>query len=170
MKRRHRKLKQGAAYHISGKINRDEIIFNNVLIIAIFYDVIRRCKKKYAFSISNFSIMGNHVHFILRPGKHASLPKIMQWMNSVFAKAYNKKMGISGRLWKERYFSKIIETRQQFLNTFEYIVKNPVAANLVQNAKDYRYSGLYHYLHKIEGIIDLRGQFIPALYERCKDL
>jgi putative transposase len=114
--------------------------------------------------------MGNHIHFILAPGKNASLSRIMQWINSVFAKTYNRKMGISGRLWKERYFSKIIETAKQFVRTFEYIVKNPLAAKLVKYARDYRHSGLYHYLHKIEGIIDLRGRQIPELYERCRCL
>jgi REP element-mobilizing transposase RayT len=168
MKSRRRQLKQGASYHVICKINRDEIIFDNSIIIAIFYDIVKRCKKKYSFSLENFSIMGNHIHFMLRPGKNASLPRIMQWMNSVFAKTYNRKMGISGRLWKERYFSKIIETARQFVQTFEYIVKNPLAAKLVNRARDYRYSGLYHYLHKIEGIINFRGRLISALYEQCQ--
>ena len=85
----------------------------------------------------------------------------------MFAKTYNRKMGISGRLWKERYFSKVIETVKQFVTTFEYIVKNPLKAKLVRYARDYRYSGLYHYIHKIEGIIDLRGRLVMALYDRC---
>jgi REP element-mobilizing transposase RayT len=164
---RRRQLRPGASYHISGKINRDEIIFNNDFIITLFYDVIKRCKEKYVFTIENFEIMGNHTHFILTPGKDASLPKIMQWIASVFAKTYNKKMGISGRLWKERYFSKIIETAEQFLKTFEYIVKNPLAANMVKNARDYPYGGLYHYLHEIEGIIDLQEEILK-MYESCR--
>jgi putative transposase len=112
--------------------------------------------------------MGNHTHFILTPGKDASLPRIMQWIASVFAKAYNKKMGIRGRLWQERYFSRIIETIEQFVKTFEYIVKNPLTANMVKRARDYPYGGLYHYLHGIEGILDLQGKFIRDLYERCR--
>ncbi len=168
MKNRRRQLQQGASYHVSCKINRDEIIFTNDIIVTLLMDIIKRCKKKYDFSVKNFCIMGNHVHFILFPGKDASLPRIMQWINSVFAKTYNKKMGISGRLWKERYFSKIIETAKQFEKTFEYIVKNPVTAKLVNRAEDYPYGGLYQYLHKIEGIIDLQGEYIPALYENCR--
>jgi putative transposase len=165
---RRRQLRQGASYHVGWKINRDEIIFDNDIVVALFYDVIERCKKKYNVTIEIFEVMGNHNHFILTPRKDASLPKIMQWIASVFAKAYNKMMGISGRLWKERYFSKIIETSEQFVKTFEYIVKNPVAANMMKNARDYPYGGLYHYLHGIEGIIDIQGQFIQDLYERCR--
>jgi REP element-mobilizing transposase RayT len=170
MRDRKRHLKQGASYHVICKINRDEIIFTNVIIVALLYDIIRRCKKKYSFAVKVFNVMGNHIHFIIRPGKNASLPRIMQWMNSVFAKTYNQKMGISGRLWKERYFSKIIKTKKQFINTFEYILNNPVAAKLVKHARDYHFSGLYHYLHNIDGVIDIRGRFIRALYERYRFL
>jgi REP element-mobilizing transposase RayT len=170
MKNRIRLLKKGATYHVICKINRDEIIFDNDLIVNLLYDVVERCKKKYTFTIDPFNIMGNHLHFMIYPKGNASLPRIMQWMNSVFAKAYNKKMGISGKLWKERYYSVIIETKAQFENTFTYILKNPAAAKLVKRARDYRYSGLYHYLNKIEGIIDIRGGFIRMLYERCRFL
>jgi REP element-mobilizing transposase RayT len=156
MNKRHRQLRSGATYHVICKINRDEVIFDNAIIIALLFEIIERCKKKYSFSIKKLHIMGNNVQFILLPGKNASLPKIMQWINSVFAKTYNRKMGISGRLWKERYSSKIIENTEEFVQTFEVIVKDPLMAKLVKRAKDYRSSGLYHYLHKIAGIIDQR--------------
>lgn len=162
---RRRQLKDGASYHVVCKINRDQIIFDNDVISVLLLDIIIRCKKKYSFRIKNFCIMGNHIHFIITPGKDSSLPRIMQWINSVFAKAYNKLMGISGRLWKERYFSKIIETVKQMAATFEYIVKNPVKAKLVKYAKDFRHSGLYHYLHKRADIIDLASSAVQRLFD-----
>jgi REP element-mobilizing transposase RayT len=112
--------------------------------------------------------MENHVRYMLTPGRNSPLPKIMQWINSVFAKAYNKLTGQSGHVWKERYYSRIIETTEQFISTFEYIVRTPLEANLVQNAKDYRGSGLYHYLHKIQDLIT-EDPKIRQLYEHCKD-
>ena len=165
MKSRIRQLIPGATYHVVCKINRDQIIFDNDTISVLLLDIIIRCKKKYSFKVKNFCIMGNHIHFLITPGKDSPLPRIMQWINSVFAKAYNKLMGYSGRLWKERYFSKIIETVKQLVNTFEYIILNPVKAKLVQYAKDFKHSGLYHYLHKKSGIIDAEGKKVQALYE-----
>jgi REP element-mobilizing transposase RayT len=164
---RHRQLKPYATYHITDKINRDEIIFNDTF-ADLYLKIIERCKKKYSFRIQNFNIMGNHVHYMITPGKDSPLPKIMQWIKSVFAKAYNKLTGQSGHVWKERYYSVIIETVQQFIATFEYIVKNPLKANLVQYARDFRHSGLYHYLHKLKTIIT-EDILIQKLYEHCKD-
>jgi putative transposase len=164
---RRRILKPYASYHVSTKINRDEIIFDGKF-SALFTEVVARCQKKYSFKLEDFKIMGNHVHFLILPGKNSPLPRIMQWINSVFAKAYNKLTGQSGHVWKERYFSRIIETVEQFIATFEYIEKNPLKAGLVQNAKDYPYGGLYQYLHKIKGI-NTEDAFIQKMFERCKD-
>jgi REP element-mobilizing transposase RayT len=164
---RRRKLKPYASYHVGCKINRDEIIFDKK-ISDLYLEIVKRCKKKYSFKIANFTVMGNHIHYLLTPGKKSPLPKIMQWINSVFAKAYNKLTGQSGHVWKERYFSRIIETVEQFLATFEYIVRNPIEANLVKNAKDFRPSGLYHYLHKKKTIIT-EDHIIHKLFEYCKD-
>jgi REP element-mobilizing transposase RayT len=170
MNNRRRQLRQGASYDISCKINRDEIIFANDIISKLLLEIIERCMKKYSFSIENFCIRENYVLFILHPKGNSSLPRIMQWINSVFAKTYNKKMGISGRLWKERYSSRIIETAEEFVQAFERIVKNPLMANIVKKAKDYRWCGLYYYQHGIEGIIKHRGRFISALYEHYRSL
>ena len=164
---RRRKLQLDASYHVVCKINRDEIIFNDP-VADLLLKTIARCKEKFSFRIHNFCIMGNHVHFMITPDKDASLPKIMQWINSVFAKEYNKLTGQSGHVWKERYFSRIIETIQQFITTFEYIVRNPLEAKLVEEAKDYRHSGLYYHWHKLESIVTEESE-TRELFERCKD-
>ncbi len=104
---------------------------------------------------------------MLTPGKNSPLPKIMQWINSVFAKAYNKRTGQSGHVWKERYFSTIIETAKQFIEIFEYIIKHPLEAGLVQHAEDFRHSGLHYYIHKRKSIIT-EEPIISKLYEQCK--
>jgi hypothetical protein len=45
-----------------------------------------------------------------------------------------------------------------------------VAAKLVKHAKDYPFGSLYHYLHTIGGILDLRGRFLRVLYEQYRFL
>jgi putative transposase len=152
---------------VTDKINRDENIFDDV-ISDLYQQTIERCKEKFSFEISNFDILGNNVSYIIHPGKNSPLPKIMQWMKSVFAKAYNKRTGQSGHVWKERYTSTIIETLDEFIETFKTIVKKPLEANLVQEAKDYRSSGLYHYLYKRRSIIT-EDPKIHQLFELCKD-
>jgi REP element-mobilizing transposase RayT len=149
---RRRQLKQGASYQVSTKINRDEIIFDGRF-SALFIDIVEKCKKKFSFQTKDLIIGGNYVSFTITPGKDSSLPKIMQWINSVFAKAFNKMMGYSGHVWKERYFSKIIETVKQVIETFERMGNEPFEVKSVQDEKESRHRGLYYYLHKLKSII-----------------
>ena len=150
--RKPRDLKEHASYHVIARANRQEMIFTPAVIKELFLTSVRRAKKKYIFIIKNFCIMGSHVHFIIKPQKKASLSKIMQWILSVFALAYNKQHGYTGHVWYDRFVSKIISSLRQYLATFIYIARNPVQASLADHAVDYPYNGIRE-LHK--GIPDL---------------
>jgi putative transposase len=152
--RKLRLLKEGAKYHVSAKINRGEHIFEPDEIKKLFMNIVKRSKKKYKFSLYNFVIMNNHIHFIIYPHNDKSLPRIMQWILSVFAKYYNKINKLKGHTWGGRYWSKIINDIKQFIDTFNYISDNPVKAQMVRDADDYKYGGLYYILKNIYDIVD----------------
>ena len=155
--RQPRQLEKGATYHVTGKINRDESIFDEEEFKSTLLEVLKRAKKKYDFEINNFCVMHNHIHFMIKPLGESSLSRIMQWILSVFAVIYNKAKGYSGHVWKGRFFSKIIDSLAYFVNTFRYICNNPVAFGFVTNACDYKYGGLYHLKKKIYDIIKKSG-------------
>jgi putative transposase len=142
--RKPRKLVEGARYHVTARANRKEFILNSPKIKNLFMHTIKRSKKKYKFALTTFCIMGNHVHLIIQPLKNESLSRIMQWILATFAINYNKLFGITGHVWYDRYHSTVINTLRKFLQAFEYIAENPVKADVVQNAKDYKYGGIWH--------------------------
>lgn len=142
--RKPRLLKKGALYHVTARANRKEMIFDSKGIGDLFLQVVRRAKQKYDFRIENFCIMGNHYHLMIRPGPRESLSRIMQWIMSVFAMAYNRLHGYTGHVWSCRFFSRIIWTFWAFMKVFEYIDANPVKANRVSDASKWRYGGLWH--------------------------
>ena len=152
--RKLRLLKKGAKYHVSAKINRGEHIFEPDEIKKLFMKIVKRSKKKYKFSLYNFVVMNNHIHFIIYPHENESLPRIMQWILSVFAMYYNKIHKLKGHCWQNRYWSKIIDDIKQFIDTFNYISDNPVKADMVGDAGEYRYGGLYYILKNIYDIVD----------------
>jgi len=63
--RKLRLLKEGAKYHVSAKINKGEHIFEPDEIKKLFMNIVKRSKKKYKFSLYNFVVMNNHIHFII---------------------------------------------------------------------------------------------------------
>ena len=138
-----RKLRKNATYHVTSKINRDENIFEEKEFAEIFLEVVRLAKNIYDFDLRNFCVMPDHIHFLIKPIKNSNLSRIMQWIKSVFAKIFNKRMNYSGHVWKGRFFSKIIEDVKQLVNTFLYIARNPVAAFIVKKATEYEFGGIY---------------------------
>jgi len=141
MRRKRVKVPKGR-YHVTSRINNREHIFESVVVKALFMAVIKRAQKKYKFIIYNFCIMGNHVHYMIKPAKNNDLSRIIQWINSVFAKHYNVTYGHTGHVWGERFHSTLISDIIQFLRTFFYIADNPVKAELVENGVDYLFNGI----------------------------
>ncbi|MDR0784538.1 MAG: transposase [Treponema sp.] len=161
--RKPRQLQAGVTYHVTSKINRGNYEMKTSEIKNLFLEVIKAAKTKYDFIISNFCIMDNHFHFLITPGKGESLSKIMQWIKCSFTRRWNKKHNMTGHLWGERFWSRIINGIEDFLKTVGYIDNNPVASGLVKEAKDWEFGGLFHY---IMGRIDIVFPPDEAILER----
>ena len=142
--RKPRILLPGARYHVTARVNNREMLLEPERVKHLFETVLHKAKKKYSFSIENFTIMNNHIHLIIRPQGEESLSRIMQWILSVFALVYNRKTGRSGHFWGERFFSAILNSLQQYLNAYEYISYNPVVAGLADDPASWRFGGIFH--------------------------
>jgi putative transposase len=133
-------LREGARYHVSARANRQEMILEPDEMKHLFLSVVREAKRKFIFCIENFCIMGNHFHFIIRPGQGESLSSIMQWILGVFAMRFNRAHRLTGHVWGERFFSRIIENLREYLGIFAYIDANPLVAGLVTRVEDWLFS------------------------------
>ena len=153
--RRNRVLIDKAEYHVTAKINRGEKIFLIQESRELFLDIIKRAQKKFSFSLKNFCIMGNHIHLLIKPGKNESLSKIMQWILSIFARLWNKRHNLSGHLWGDRFFSRIIASFIDFIRVCLYIDNNPVAAGLVKKPEQWKHGGLWHHKKGLTEIVNL---------------
>jgi putative transposase len=161
--RKRRELYGGAEYHVTARINRGEYILEPKEIKELYLHVIKRAKKKYVFMLRNFSIMDNHVHLLLTPGKNESLSKIMQWIQSVSAVQINKKYNLQGHVWYDRFKSKVLRSYKQLLATFSYICNNPVKAEMVDKPEEYVFGGLWFIRHRWFYLVEPPDTFIKQL-------
>jgi putative transposase len=162
--RKPRFLIEGGRYHVIARTNHKEKLLQTPRIKELFISIIRRGKKRHAFSIESFCIMDTHVHFIIRPGKGESLSRIMQWILGVFAMAYNRYRGWTGHFWGGRFFSSLIRSFESFSSVFQYIQMNPVKALLVRNPCDWEFSYLWHSRHGRSDIIEKPPQWLLMRY------
>ena len=158
-----RMLRDGAEYHVTARINRSEMILSPEEEKLLLLTVIKRAKKRYRFQIKNFCIMNNHLHLLIKPGKDESLSRIMQWILSVFAMAWNRKHNLKGHVWGERFYSRIIAGIVDFLRVFVYIDDNPVYAQLVDSSWKWRFGGLWHHHQGITDVTDAPDSLILQL-------
>ncbi len=147
-------LRDGARYHVGARINRREMSLQDAQMKALFIDVVKKAKSRYRFRIENFCVMGNHYHLVIQPLKGQNLSRIMQWIMSVFAMTYNCRRGLSGHVWGERFYSRIIAGLREYLQVFSYIDENPVRAQLVGAPWAWMFGGLSHHRRGCRDLVD----------------
>lgn len=152
--RKPRQIQNGSRYHVSARANRKEMIMDAEEMKDLFLIVLARAKHKFNFRIENFCIMGNHFHLIIQPMNGANLSSIMQWILSVFAMTWNRQHKLTGHVWGERFFSRIITSIIDYLRIAQYINENPVKAGQTERSDTWRHGGLWHWIHGLHWILD----------------
>lgn len=84
--------------------------------------------------------MTNHVHILAVPRKEESLSRGIGLTNLLYTQYLNRKLGNSGRVWQNRFFSCAVESDVYLWSVVRYIVRNPIKAGLVAEAESYRWS------------------------------
>ena len=166
--RKPRQMLIGAWYHVTARANRGEMVLNRGDIRDLFVALLVRCKKRHDFGVINFCIMGNHVHLMIRPGEGECLSDIMRWLLGVFAQAYNRKVGITGHFWGDRFHSRILDGLGQIALAFGYIDENPSKAGLVRKGDVWKHSGLWNNHCGLREMMEPRQNWIELLFPRWR--
>jgi putative transposase len=94
---------------------------------------------KYGLRILAYCWMTNHTHVIAIPQKPDSLAKTFRRVHSIYALEFNRKYGLSGYLWQNRFYSCPLD-EQHLWSAIRYVERNPVRAGLTSRAEDYPWS------------------------------
>ena len=112
-----------------------------------------------------WSLLDNHAHFLLRPGKTCSLARFMRRLLTGHATSFNLRHRRSGHLFQNRYKSIVCEEEPYLLELVRYIHLNPLRAGLVPDMdalSQYRWCG-----HSVLlGKRSLRGQADEEILSR----
>jgi putative transposase len=84
--------------------------------------------------------MTNHVHLLLTPSDVGAVANVMQSLGRNYVKYVNAAYKRTGTLWEGRYKSSLIDAERYLLACYRYIEQNPVRADMVKQADDYRWS------------------------------
>lgn len=147
MPRAARVVHPGHLYHITQRGNNRQYIFNEDNDYVLYLKRIEEYRKKSKVDIYAFCLMGNHVHFILKPYRKDSLAKMFKGVNMRYAKYYQKKTSASGHVWQGRFYSCLL-SGDHIKKAIRYVEKNPVRAEMVAMPWHYPWSSARAHLGK----------------------
>ncbi len=140
MPRKLRLFVPGGIYHVYCRASRGEMIFTENDEAEDLISEIRHIKERDKFRVFAFCVMGNHYHVGLQTNE-VPLWKSMLSIQASVARRHNRKHRVLGPLWQSRYKARIVEEQKYFDQLLAYIHLNPVAAGLVDDPAQYRWSG-----------------------------
>lgn len=149
MPRTARKKSSTGIYHIMLRgINRQQI-FEDEEDRQRLMETLLRYRDECGYTVYAYCLMGNHIHLLLKEGKH-ELDAVIKRIAGSYAYWYNWKYHRSGHLFQDRFKSEPVEDDGYYLTVLRYIHQNPVKANLCKNVEDYPYSSVQEYLNQPE--------------------
>jgi len=100
-------------------------------------------------------LMTNHVHLVVVPEREDSLAVLFRRVHGRYAQYLNARLGRSGHLWQNRFFSCPVSARHAW-KVLAYVERNPVRAGLVAKAGEYQWSSARAHLRGKDplGILD----------------
>jgi REP element-mobilizing transposase RayT len=139
MARTRRVLYEGAIYHVMARGNRRSRIFGDDFDRLSFFEILGEAQQRYAIRWRSFVLMTTHYHASVQTPA-ANLSEAMKYVNSQFARAWNRRRRTRGHLFGERFVSKPLEDDRYAITALKYITWNPVEAGYVAHPDDWVWS------------------------------
>lgn len=95
--------------------------------------------------IHAYSLMENHVHFVLTPETADGLARFFSRLHTWWAMRFNKKHGRTGHLFQSRYHSSPL-SEHHYWTALRYVELNAVRARLVNRPDDWLWSSTRDHL------------------------
>lgn len=95
---------------------------------------------KRNIAVGRYVIMPDHVHLFVRGGPGFYLGRWIASLKQALAKSASLRRTRS-QIWQEGFFDHVIRSDESYAEKWEYIRRNPVRANLVRKADEWRYQG-----------------------------
>ena len=145
MPRRSRELSTTGIYHIMLRGNERKKILVDDEDKKCFLEYLKSKRNDMGFSIYSYCFMDNHLHLLIDT-KGQELSVIMKGVATRYAYYYNEKHQRVGHVFQDRFKSEPVEGDRYLLSVVRYIHNNPIKAQIVEKAEDYKWSSYRTYL------------------------
>lgn len=131
----------GVVHHVVCKGNDGQSLFNDQSDYEYYLSLLTQTRQDYPVDIFNYVLMNNHIHLLVEPQEEGSLSRFMEIVTKSYAKYFNKKYDHTGHVFQGRFKSFIIQRDRYYFACSRYIDLNPVKAGIVNDPREYQWSG-----------------------------
>jgi REP element-mobilizing transposase RayT len=133
----------GAIYHVIARGVDRRRIFVDDEDYGTYISLLATVVKRQGWYLLSYCLMPNHVHLLIET-PDTNLANGMQWLHSLYARAFNRRHGRRGHLFEAPYQSPLVVTEGALIQTTGYIVANPIAASLCTRAAEWPWGSHAH--------------------------
>jgi putative transposase len=132
-------------YHVLNRANaRLRIFFEDGDYLA-FEKVMEEAIERWSVRVLAYALLPNHWHMVLWPKRDGDLSRFVGWITLTHTQrwhAYRRNAG-TGHLYQGRFKSFPVQEDDHLRTVCRYVERNPVAAELVKRAEQWRWSSLW---------------------------
>src|SRR5205823_2647292 len=114
----------GGIYHVGSRGNRGGRIYADDYERLVFLKLLERVATRYRWTCHAYCLMANHYHLLI--SIESGLSDGMRELNGEFASFTNVRHDLEGHLFRNRFWSELIESEAHMLETSRYVVLNPI--------------------------------------------
>jgi putative transposase len=130
----------GVTQHVIQRGNNRSDIFRSPSDYEFFLDTLHDASTRYQMDIHTYTLMTNHVHFLVTPRTGTAVSTTMQAIGAKYVRYFNHRYRRTGTLFEGRYRSMVIDTEAYWFTCMRYVELNPVRAALVSQPDAYQWS------------------------------
>jgi putative transposase len=128
-----------AIYHVSTRATGPSEFFRSPYDYRGLLIILERAVEKYGLLLHAYCLMLTHYHLVVTTPE-PTIARAMQYVNSIYARTFNKRYGRLGHFVAARYSSRLIETEGHAYEVSRYVPLNPVRAELCDLPEKYPWS------------------------------
>ena len=149
MARRARCSDAGYVYHVLNRAVGRATIFDKSADYTAFEKVLHQAHERLGTRLLAYVLMRNHWHLVLWPAKDGELSAYCQWLTVTHVRRWHEHRHTrgTGPLYQGRFKSFPVQEDDHFVRLCRYVERNPLRANLVARAEQWRWSSLWQRCH-----------------------
>jgi putative transposase len=110
-----------------------------------FETVLAEAHDRLPLRIIGYVLMPNHWHLVVWPREDTDVTEFFQWLTVTHTMRWHAHYGTggTGHLYQGRFKSFPCQSDEHFLTVLRYVERNPLPANLVRRAEEWRWSSAW---------------------------